>query len=96
MADNKLRVQLGGLEESHLMESLQKIANRISTGIITAALIVGAAMLAQIRTTFTLFGYPAFALVMFVVAGALGVTLVVSALLSDRKVRPREERGPSD
>ena len=96
VADNKLRVQLGGLEESHLMESLQKIANRISTGIITAALIVGAAMLAQIRTTFTLFGYPAFALVMFVVAGALGVTLVVSALLSDRKVRPREERGPSD
>ena len=76
------------------MENLQKIANRISTGIITASLVVGAAMLAQVDTTLTLFGYPAFALVMFVLAGTLAVALVVSALISDRKVRPREERGP--
>lgn len=94
IADNKLRVQLGGLEESHLMESLQKIANRISTGVITASLVVGAAMLARVETPHTLFGYPAFALILFVLAATLGVTLVVSALLSDRKVRPPEERGP--
>ncbi|NZA27946.1 AarF/ABC1/UbiB kinase family protein [Luteimonas sp. SJ-92] len=96
LADNKLRVQVGGLEESHLMESLQKIANRISTGIITAALVVGAAMLTRVETGRTLFGYPAFALVLFLIAATLAIVLVVSALLSDRKVRPREERGPLD
>ncbi|MCD9030387.1 AarF/ABC1/UbiB kinase family protein [Luteimonas sp. Y-2-2-4F] len=96
IADNKLRVRLAGLEESHLMESLQKIANRISTGVITASLVVGAAMLTRVDTPHTLFGYPAFALVLFLLAAALGVTLVVSSLLSDRKVRPREERGPLD
>ncbi|MDH5822717.1 AarF/UbiB family protein [Luteimonas sp. RD2P54] len=96
LADNKLRVQVGGLEESHLMESLQKIANRISTGIITAALVVGAAMLTRVETGRTLFGYPAFALVLFLIAATLAIVLVVSALLSDRKVRPREDGGPRD
>ena len=45
LAENRLTVQLGGLEESQLMENLQKIANRITAGVITAALILASAML---------------------------------------------------
>ena len=93
-SDNRFRVQITGLEESHLMESLQKIANRITAGVIAAALIIGAAMLMRIETKLTLFGYPAIALVMFVLAAGLGITLVVNALRSDREVKPREEREP--
>ena len=40
-----------------------------------------------------LFGYPAFALVLFLVASALGLMIVVSALRNDKKPGPREERG---
>ncbi|HET9483093.1 MAG TPA: AarF/ABC1/UbiB kinase family protein, partial [Xanthomonadales bacterium] len=93
-SDNRFRVHVTGLEESHLMESLQKIANRITAGVIAAALIVGAAMLMRIETKMTLFGYPAIALVMFLLAAGLGVALVVNALRSDREVKPREEREP--
>jgi ubiquinone biosynthesis protein len=94
LADNRMQVKLTGLEESHLLESLHKIANRISAGVITAALIVGAAMLMRVETDMRLLGYPAIALVLFVIAAALGVGIVASALLGDRKPRPREERGP--
>ncbi|MEZ0470119.1 ABC1 kinase family protein [Luteimonas salinilitoris] len=96
LADNRLRIQVAGLEESHLMESLQKIANRVCAGIITAALVIGAAMLTQVETETTLFGYPAFALVLFVLAAVMAVAIVISALRSDRKARPWEERGPRD
>ncbi|GAB3355064.1 ABC1 kinase family protein [Lysobacter tyrosinilyticus] len=94
LADNRLQLRITGLEESRLMENLQKIANRITTGLIVAALIVAAAMIMRIETKVRLFGYPALALVLFVLAAALGVGIVVSALLRDRKARPREESGP--
>jgi ubiquinone biosynthesis protein len=94
LADNRFQIRVTGLEESRLMENLQKIANRITTGVITAALIIAAAMIMRIETEFRLFGYPALALVMFLIAAALGVSIVVSALLRDRRARPREESGP--
>ena len=94
LADNRFQIRVAGLEESRLMENLQKIANRITTGLITAALIVAAAMIMRIETTVTLFGYPALALVLFLLAAALGVGIVVSPLFGDRKARPREESGP--
>ena len=94
LADNRFQIRVTGLEESRLMENLQKIANRITTGLIVAALIVAAAMIMRIETSTRLFGYPALALVMFLLAAALGVGIVLSALLRDRKAKPREESGP--
>ena len=94
LADNRFQIRVTGLEESRLMENMQKIANRITTGLIVAALIIAAAMIMRIETAYRLFGYPALALVLFVVAAALGISIVVSALLRDRRARPREESGP--
>ena len=92
LADNRFKVQVGGLDK--LMESLQKIANRIAAGVITASLIIGAALMMRIDTGPNLFGYPAIALVLFLVGAGLGITIVVNSLRSDRKARPKEERGP--
>ena len=41
-----------------------------------------------------LFGYPAIALLLFLVGAGLGITIVVNSLRSDRKAKPREDRGP--
>ena len=46
-----------GLEESRLIESMQKIANRISAGVITAAMILGATLMMRVPTATTIFGY---------------------------------------
>lgn len=94
LADNRFRVHLAGLEESFLIESMQKIANRITAGVIAAAMVVGAALIMDIPTRHTLLGYPALALVMFLVAVVLGVALVLSSLLGDRRARPRAEKDP--
>ena len=92
LADNRFKVQVGGLDK--LMESLQKIANRIAAGVITAALIIGAALMMRVDTGPQLFGYPAIALVLFLVGAGLGITIVVNSLRSDLKAKPKEERGP--
>jgi predicted unusual protein kinase regulating ubiquinone biosynthesis (AarF/ABC1/UbiB family) len=94
LSDNRFQVRITGLEEARLIESMQKIANRISIGVITAGLIMGAALMMRVPTTSLLFGYPALALVLFLLAFALGASVVVSSLVSDRRTKPREERDP--
>ena len=94
LAENRLQVKMTGLDDSQLMENVQKIANRISTGIIVAALILASAMLMQVEGGPRLFGYPALAFVLFSIAAVLGLGIVASALLRDRKAKPSETRGP--
>lgn len=94
LAENRFRVHLAGLEESHLMEALQHIANRIAAGAVIAALILGAALMMGVETESTLFGYPAAAMVLLIIAAIFGVILLVSTLLTDRKAKPFEDHGP--
>lgn len=94
LADNRFKVHVAGLEEARLIEGIQKVANRITAGVIAAAMIIGAAMLMRIQTQHTLFGYPALALVLFVLAAALGASLIVASLMSDRRKKPAEHKDP--
>jgi len=93
VAENRLQMRVTGLEESHLMESLQKIANRVAAGIVTAALILASSQMMRIDTGFKIGGYPGIALILFLLGVVLGLGIVLSALLFDRRARAREERG---
>ncbi|MGH8028448.1 MAG: ABC1 kinase family protein [Arenimonas sp.] len=94
LSDNRFRVQISGLEEARVIESMQKIANRITTGLVTAALIVGGALIMDIDSRARLFGYPLLAIVMFLLGAGLGIAIVVSSLLSDRRARPTADKDP--
>ena len=83
LAGNKLEFKVNAFDESRLMDNLQKIANRIATGLVLAALIVGAALLMQVRTRFTLFGYPGLAMILFLLAAFCGFALIFSILFND-------------
>jgi ubiquinone biosynthesis protein len=85
IAGNKLQVRVDALDENLLMSGLQKIANRITLGLILAALIVGAALLMRVNTDFRILGYPGFAMLCFVLASAGGVALALQILRSDTR-----------
>jgi hypothetical protein len=89
-----VQIRLVGLEESRLIENVQKVANRISTGLIIASLILSSALLMRVETETRLFGYPAIALVLFGLAVAMGLGIVFSSLRRDRNARSPEERSP--
>ena len=93
VAENRLQMRVTGLEESRLMENIQKVANRVAAGLITAALLLSSALMMRVPSTYTLLGYPAFAMTLFLLGVFLGLGLIVSALLFDRRTRTREERG---
>lgn len=92
LAENRLRVRIDGLEESRMMESMQKIANRVSTGIIVAALVVGAALTARLKDGGQWFGLPYLSVIFLGVAAILGSSLLTSALRRDRKVERAADR----
>ena len=87
-ASNKFGFKIDtGIDAGGLMGGLQTVANRITVGLVLAALIVGAAMLMQIPTTFTIFGYPGLAMLFFLAAASGGLMLLVHIALTDRQRR---------
>jgi ubiquinone biosynthesis protein len=89
LADNEFEVKVHALDEAQLMEGLQKVANRIATGLVLAALIVGAALLMRVETSFRLFGYPGLAILLFLAAAIGGIWLVGTILINDIRARRR-------
>jgi ubiquinone biosynthesis protein len=87
VVDGEVRVNVDAEPPARLIEGMEKIANRITLGLVLAALIVGAAMLMQVPTAFTLFGYPGLAILLFLAAAAGGIWLVIDIILHDRKQR---------
>jgi ubiquinone biosynthesis protein len=85
LATNKLKVEVDAIDEDLLMAGLQKVANRITLGLILAALIMGAALLMRIETAFRIFGYPGFAILFFLLASAGGIALALQILRTDRR-----------
>jgi ubiquinone biosynthesis protein len=83
LADGSLRVRVDAVDAERLIGAIQRLANRLVAGLVLAALIIGAAMLAGVETDATILGYPALAFVFFVVAGLMGFWLVVTILRND-------------
>jgi len=89
VGNNELRFKVDAIDEKVVLEGLQKVANRITLGLIVAALIVGAAMLMRVETSFRIFGYPGFAMIFFLVAAAAGLGLAFTIVFYDEKRRKK-------
>jgi ubiquinone biosynthesis protein len=93
LAANDLRLKIEVIDHGSILDGLQKVANRIALGVVLAALIVGAAMLMRVQTSFTLFGYPGIAMLLFLAAAAGGLWMAWTIVAGDvRRVkvgRPR-------
>lgn len=85
--NNELKLKMEVIDEGAIIDGFQKIANRVTLGLIVAALIVGAAMLMQIETDFRILGYPGLAMIFFLIAVGGGMWLAYSILSSDRPAR---------
>lgn len=85
LAENKIRVKVDTIDEERFTDAFQKVANRITAGLIIAALIMGAALMARIPSSWTIGGYPAFAFLLFVFAALIGLFLLYQILFKDKK-----------
>ena len=83
VAANDLRLKVEIIDRGSIIEGFQKVANRIALGLVLAALIVGAAMLMQVQTTFTILGYPGLAMLLFMAAAGGGFWMAWGILAGD-------------
>jgi len=88
LVEGRLRVQIEAVDERRLTDGLRSIANRITLGLVLASLIVGAALIMPVDTSFRILGYPGLAILLFGGAAALGLALVVSIVRRDYWGRP--------
>jgi ubiquinone biosynthesis protein len=77
MAANEFETKIEVPQITLMMEALQKVANRVFSGLVLAGLLVASAMLMQYRRALGTAG--------FVFAGVLGVWMVLAILWSDRE-----------
>ncbi|HEU5143985.1 MAG TPA: AarF/UbiB family protein [Dermatophilaceae bacterium] len=92
LSDGELGIRVKTIDEVRFLSALQRIANRVTMGIIIAAIVVGAALMMQVQTRSTIFGYPAIAMIFFLLAAIAGATLVVSIVVGDRRAQGAARR----
>lgn len=96
LADGQLRLRVDAVDEARLHTVLQRLANRLTLGVVIAAAILGASLLMQVPTSNRILGYPAIAIVLFMVALLGGAALAAWIVVTDRKVARTELRAQKD
>ncbi len=79
-----LKLELEHLELETLVEELDILSNRLAFSMIIAALIVGSSLIIQTRMSPSLFGVPFLGIFGFLLAGILGLGLLISIIRSGR------------
>ena len=90
VGNNELSIRVDAIDEKVVLDGLQKVANRITLGLVLAALIVGAALMMRVETSFKIFGYPGLPTMFFLLAAIAGLILIASILFTDEK--PKKKR----
>jgi predicted unusual protein kinase regulating ubiquinone biosynthesis (AarF/ABC1/UbiB family) len=89
LAASELKMKVEVIDDGAIIDGLQKVANRITLGLILAAMIVSAAMVMRIETSFRIMGYPGFAMILFTLAFAGAGYLAFQIVRHDRTVHHR-------
>src|SRR5437773_6507220 len=84
IGNNELKIGVDAIDEKVVLDGLQKVANRITLGLVLAALIVGAALMMRVETSFRILGYPGFPVIFFLLAAIAALVLVVSIVFYDK------------
>ncbi len=87
VANAELEVKVKATDAKMVVDGIEKVANRVTKGILLAALIIGAALMMRINTHWTLFGYPGFAMLCFLAAGVGALALLYNIYAEDRASR---------
>jgi predicted unusual protein kinase regulating ubiquinone biosynthesis (AarF/ABC1/UbiB family) len=87
VGNKELEVKVHLIDDANILTGIQQMANRITTGLVLAAMIVGAALIMNVETTLTLFGYPVLAILFFLAAAFGGGLLLWRIWKGDREAR---------
>lgn len=82
-AKNDFKVTIDAIDEKRITDGFQKVANRITLGLILSSMILGASILMRVPSDFTIFGYPGLAILFFMLSAIGGIILSLIILFRD-------------
>jgi tRNA A37 threonylcarbamoyladenosine synthetase subunit TsaC/SUA5/YrdC len=83
LAEGQLTLNIQGIDESQLMRGVQKLANRVALGTVVAALVIAGSISLLSPAHARLLGEPIASLVLFAMAIAIALWMVMGIVLSD-------------
>jgi predicted unusual protein kinase regulating ubiquinone biosynthesis (AarF/ABC1/UbiB family) len=92
VANAELEVKVRAPEAKMVVDGIEKVANRITKGLLLTGLIIGAALMMRVDTAWHLWGYPALAILCFVVAAIGAIFLLYTISVEDHKSRKNRPR----
>jgi predicted unusual protein kinase regulating ubiquinone biosynthesis (AarF/ABC1/UbiB family) len=75
-----------------LLNGIHKVANRITAGIVVAALLISASLMMRVPSSVMLFGYPAISVVGYIIAVLVALATIASSLVNDHRDRVKTRR----
>lgn len=84
-AAGKLTFALKLSQAEEFLSGIHKIANRITIGVVIAALLVSSSMMMLVPSRFAIFGYPGLAVVGYLLASAAAFYLIIATIVQDRR-----------
>ncbi len=92
VANAELEVKVKTPDSKMVVDGIEKVANRITKGLLLAALIIGAALMMRVDTAWHIWGYPGLAILCFIAATLFAIYLLYTIAVEDHqshKNRPR-------
>ena len=86
LSEGSFSIKVDALDQVQFLHVMQRLATRITMGVVLAALVLGAAIMMQVPTKSRILGYPSIAMVFFLLAALGGVGLLGSIVISDRRI----------
>jgi predicted unusual protein kinase regulating ubiquinone biosynthesis (AarF/ABC1/UbiB family) len=90
LSENEFKIKIDAIDEKRVTDGFQKVANRITLGLIIAAMIIGAAMLMQVPSDFMILGYPGLAMLFFLLAAIGGIILSYIIIFRDDNLNNKD------
>ncbi|MDX1720188.1 MAG: AarF/ABC1/UbiB kinase family protein, partial [Salegentibacter mishustinae] len=90
LSENEFEIKINAFDEKRVTDGFQKVANRITLGLIIAAMIIGASMLMQVPSDFTILGYPGLAMIFFLLAAIGGIILSYIIVFRDDNLNNKD------
>ena len=92
LADGTLTIKVNAFDEDRLFHHTQRLVNRLTIGIILSAITVAAALMMRAPGGARLFGYPALAVLFFLIAAIAGLGLIGWIAMTDREAARRAKQ----
>ncbi len=82
--DRRLKLKIDVIDEEKLISGFEKIANRVTTGLIISSMIVGATSAMKYKSDFTILDFPGVAMILLSLATFGAILLMLNIFIKDK------------